>query len=214
MSTRSSPRILPHEILLHVHRQRRRNAVGIDERIVEPLGLKKDLVRVAVRKTLHLVLDRGTVARAPALDRAGKQGRPIEIRRDDVVRARIRPRDRAARAAAAECRRRAPTCVQTVCVARLLLEPRPVDGAAVEPRRRPGFQPALPQADLANLAGQRAARTARPGARPRSRSSPMNMRASRNVPVAITTARHRKRATARLDARDSAAADDQTEALR
>ena len=44
--------------------------------------------------------------------------------------------------------------VQASRVARLLLEPRPVDRAAVEPRRRPGLEPPLPQADLADLVGQ------------------------------------------------------------
>src|ERR687898_29263 len=42
-----------------------------------------------------------------------------------------------------------------VRIARLLLEPRPVDGPAVEPRRGAGLEPALAEADLAQLASER-----------------------------------------------------------
>ena len=98
-----------HEVALNVGRQRGRNAVGIDERIVEPLGLEEDLVAVAVGEALHLVLDRRAIARPPALDRAGEQRRAVEVRADDVVRALVGPGDRAARAAARERRRRART---------------------------------------------------------------------------------------------------------
>ena len=95
--------------LLNVRRKRRRNAVGIDQRVVEALRLEEDLVSVTVREALHLVLDRRAIARPAPLDRAGKQGRTVEIRLDDLVRrARWCARWRST-AAAAERHRRAPT---------------------------------------------------------------------------------------------------------
>src|SRR5689334_4116342 len=121
--------------------------------VVEPLRLKEDLVRVARRKALHLVLDRRAITRPPALDRARKQRRTVEIGADDLVRLFGRACDRAAQLhrsnAVIECR-----YGPWLRVARLLLQSYPVDRASIEPRRRSRLQPPLAQADLANLRGQ------------------------------------------------------------
>src|SRR4029079_9702856 len=39
-------------------------------------------------------------------------------------------------------------------VARLLLQPRPIDRAAIQPGRRPGLEAALAQSEVENLAGE------------------------------------------------------------
>ena len=56
---------------LHFLRQRGRDSVRVDRGIVEPLGLEKDLVTVALAEADDLVLDRGAVARSAARDLAG-----------------------------------------------------------------------------------------------------------------------------------------------
>ena len=53
------------ERLLHVCRKRSRYAVGIDQGIIQPLRLEENLMGVAIGEALHLVLDRGTIARSP-----------------------------------------------------------------------------------------------------------------------------------------------------
>ena len=53
---------------LHLFRQRGRNAVGIDRRVVESFRLQKDLMSVAVAEADDLVLDRRAIARSGALD--------------------------------------------------------------------------------------------------------------------------------------------------
>src|SRR6478672_1309744 len=147
------PRNAAHELRLHLRRERGRYAIRIDEVTVQSLRLEKNLVRVAIGKALHLVLDRRAIAGAPALDRAGKQRRTVEVGSDDVVGARARPRDRATKL------RRANAVIERAHapdprIARLFLEPRPVDRPSVEPRRRPRLQSPLAQADLADLSRQ------------------------------------------------------------
>ena len=70
---------------LHLLRQRGRDAVRIDRRIVEPLGLEKDLVPVALAEAHDLVLDRRAIARSAALDLPGIHRRAMHIVADDLV---------------------------------------------------------------------------------------------------------------------------------
>ena len=106
---------------------------------------------VAVAEAVDLVLDRRTVARPDAARsrrRTAASGRAIA--RMIVVRARVGPGDRAeelGRRAALAHRRHRPVAV----VGRLPLERRPVDRAAVEPRRRAGLEPRQRQAERAQL---------------------------------------------------------------
>src|SRR6478672_7993852 len=89
------------ELVLDVRRERGRNAVRIDQRIVQALGLEENLVRVAIREALYL-----------ALDRTSEQRRPIEILPNDVVRPLVRSSNGAAQlprpSSIVECRH-APT---------------------------------------------------------------------------------------------------------
>ena len=66
-----------HERLLHVERQAGRNAVRVDLMRIEAFGLDEDLVRCLVGEAHDLVLDRGAIARADALDHAGEHRRAI-----------------------------------------------------------------------------------------------------------------------------------------
>ena len=63
-----------HELPLHIERQARGDAVRVDLVSAEPFGLDEDLVRALVGEPEYLVLDRWTVARAYALDRAREHG--------------------------------------------------------------------------------------------------------------------------------------------
>ena len=73
---------------LHVLGQRGRDAVRIDGRIVQPLGLEEDLVAVAIGEAMDLVLDRRAVTRPDAADFPGEKRRAVEIGADDLVGAR------------------------------------------------------------------------------------------------------------------------------
>ena len=92
---RSRPGIVATSALLHLARQRSRDAVGIDRRIVEPFGLKENLVAVAFAEPHDLVLDRRTIARPAAADLAGIHRRAMHIFADDPVRRRVRAGDAA-----------------------------------------------------------------------------------------------------------------------
>jgi hypothetical protein len=56
------------ERLLDLGRQRGRDAIWIDRVVIEAFGLEEDLVGRAVGEADDLVLDRGAIARADALD--------------------------------------------------------------------------------------------------------------------------------------------------
>src|SRR3546814_7565334 len=75
--------------------QRRRDPVWIHRRIVETFRLQEDLMLAAIGKTHHLVLDRGTVARADGLNLARVQRRPVEVLPDQSVACRRGLRDMA-----------------------------------------------------------------------------------------------------------------------
>ena len=133
------PRDRPQHRFLRLPRQRGRDAVRVDRVVVEPLGLEKDLVPLALGKAHDLVLDRRTIARADAGDLARIHRRAVEIGANDGMRRRGRHCDVAddlrrldAVGHEREGRRRV--------VAGLHIEPGPVYRAAVEPRRRAGLE--------------------------------------------------------------------------
>jgi hypothetical protein len=138
---------------LHIGGKRSRDAVRIDEEVVEPLRFEKYLMPVAVGKAVDLVLDRRAIARARCADRAREQRRAIEIRRDDRMRPGVGPRD------CAENLGHRPRAVPRGtgparalgAVRWLFVEPRPVDRPTVEPRRRSGLEPRHRQFGAAQL---------------------------------------------------------------
>ena len=138
---------------LHVQGQAGGNAVGIDLRAVQALGLQKNLMPFPLGKAGHLVLNGGAVTRAYALDHAGEQRRAVEAAADDFVGAAAGPGDMAgnlgqdrAGAVKTECRRRR--------VAALFLQAGKVDGRAQKSRGGAGFQAAQFQAQSAQAAGK------------------------------------------------------------
>ncbi len=132
--------------MLHVLRQRGRDAVRIDGVVVEALGLEKDLMTAAFLEAHDLVLDRGTVAGAYALDGARVHRGAREIALDDGVGRGARMGD-----AADDLRRRDPVGEKREgpgrVVAVLHFEPVPANGAAVEAGRGAGLEPAHVKAE-------------------------------------------------------------------
>ena len=133
------------ERLLHLGGQGGREAVRIDRRVVEALGLEEDLVRVAISEPDDLILDRGAIARPTALNPAGIHGGAMDIVGDDAVRLGRRTRDVAVDLRRRNCRRQRRKRLRRV-VAGLCFEHRKVDGRSVETRRRARLQPSQPQA--------------------------------------------------------------------
>ncbi len=131
---------------LNLFRQRGRDAVGIDRGVVEPFRLQEDLVAVAIAEPDDLVLDRGTIARTAALDLAGIHRRAMHVGPDHFMGRRRRPGD-----PALDLRRRDPVGHDRErlrrIVAGLHFDRRPVDGRAIEPRRRAGLQSSERKAD-------------------------------------------------------------------
>src|SRR5258707_1352676 len=70
---------------LHIEGQTGGDAVGIDFVRIQTFGFGKDLVRLLVRESHHLILDRRAVARANAFDQPGEQGRARGGGTNDVV---------------------------------------------------------------------------------------------------------------------------------
>ena len=113
---------------------------------VEAFGLEEELVLLLVGEADDLVFDRRAVARADGVDLPRVHRRARDVFADDAQRLRRGVGDVAAdlalgnlAGAEAEGRR--------LGVAGLLLEARPVDGAAVEARRGSGLEPAAAQAE-------------------------------------------------------------------
>ena len=74
-----------HQPLLHIDGKRGADAVGVDLVRMERLRLEEDVVRGAVRKPHHLVLDRGTVARAARFDLTAVHRGPVQVGPDQLV---------------------------------------------------------------------------------------------------------------------------------
>src|ERR1700740_1499595 len=71
---------------LDLFRQRGRDAVGIDRRVIEALGLEEKLVAVARAEADDFVLDRGAIARTAARNLPRIHRRAMYILADDPVR--------------------------------------------------------------------------------------------------------------------------------
>ena len=147
------PRNGAQERLLHFGRQRGGNAVGIDGVVVEALGLEEDLVPGPAREPHHLVLDRGAIARADAVDLARVHRCPVQVGADDGVRGLRRGGDAAFDLRVGDPLREEREGHGRV-VAGLHLHAGPVDGARREPRRRAGLQPAEPQIECQQALGE------------------------------------------------------------
>ena len=132
--------------------------------IVEPFRLQKNLMAVALAEFDDLVFDRRTIARAAARDLSGIHRRAMHVGADDLVRRFDRARDAAFDLRIVDARRQHRERLRRI-VAGLHLEAGPIDGAAIEPRRRAGFQTAEGEAE----SFQRASKVPSPALRRRGR---------------------------------------------
>ena len=131
---------------LHLDRQRGAHAVDVDLVRVQALGLEEELVHFLVGKLDDLVFDRRAIARPDRLDLPAVHGRAMHVLADDAMRLRRGERDVAGHLLVVM--RHAPGAEaegRGIFVAGLHRELRPVDAAAVEPRRRAGLQAAAAQ---------------------------------------------------------------------
>ncbi len=108
-----------------------------------------------VGEAVDLVLDGRAVARPHPFDHPGKHGRTFETRADDVVGARVGMGDPARQLARMHGATAEEGKYGSRIIARLFLAFRPVDAAAVETRRRAGFQAAYRQVELAQAMRER-----------------------------------------------------------
>ena len=83
------PHHAAHQVVLDVKRQAGGDAIGVVLVGAQALGLQKNLVAFLVGKAVDLVLHAGAIARAHALDGAGKHGAAVKAAADDFVGARI-----------------------------------------------------------------------------------------------------------------------------
>src|SRR5262245_51696073 len=75
-----------HEGKLDFLGQRGLDPIGIDRVVIQPLGLEKNLVSVAIPEPNDLVLDRGAIARPSARDLPRIHGRAVDIGPDQIMR--------------------------------------------------------------------------------------------------------------------------------
>ena len=125
---------------------------------------------LAIGEADDLVLDRGAIARANALDLPGIHRRAVEIGADQSMARRRGPGNEAADLRDANFIRQKRKRLRRI-IARLRLEAGPVDGLAIEPRRRAGLQPPHGKADPVQAVRQADCRrlidtAARPGIEP------------------------------------------------
>ncbi len=125
---------------LHLLRQGGRDAIRIDGRIVEPFRLEENLMPVALAEAHDLVLDRRAVARAAARDLARIHGRAMDVVANDAMGRLVGAGDAALDLGLCDALGQRRERLGRL-VARLHLDRAPVDGAAIEPRRRPGLEP-------------------------------------------------------------------------
>ena len=138
---------------LDVLGERRGDAVGINGGIVQAFRLKKDAVAVAVAEPHHLVLDGRAVAGTGRLDLPRIEGRAMKVFADQLVGVGRRRGDGAIDLwrldTPGEERERLGRIV-----ALLNLKATPVDGAAIEPGRRPRLHTAEGEAEAFEGIGQ------------------------------------------------------------
>src|SRR5262249_35639271 len=117
----------------------RRNAIGIDRVVVKSFRLQENLMALAIGKAHDFVLNRRAVTRANALNLPVIDGSLMLVGEDQLVRRWRRVRD-----AAGDLRRIDPGGEERNrlrrIVAGLELQALPIDGPAIEARRRPGLQ--------------------------------------------------------------------------
>jgi len=134
---------------LHINRQRSAHAVDIDFVGVQPLGFQKKLVRQLVGKLDDLVFNRRAIPRPRRLNLSAIHRRAMHVLANDAMRLFRRKSD-----IAGHLRLVMRNSMRTkaegrgIRIARLLFKARPVDGASVQPRRRPGLKPASAQPQL------------------------------------------------------------------
>jgi hypothetical protein len=104
---------------------------------------------------MDLVFDGRAVARANPLDDAGEHRRAVQAAANDVVGTLVGVGDPAARLARMDRLRAHEGEDRWRRIAGLLDQPRKIDGAAVDSRRRPGLQPADGQGELTQARRQR-----------------------------------------------------------
>ena len=123
---------------LHFHGQRGGHAVDVDLVGVQAFGLEEELVLRLVGEFDDFVFDGWAVARADALNAARVHGRAMHVFADEAERLRRGEGD-----VAGDLRLNNLLCAEAegrgIGVAGLLFEHLPVDGAAVEARRRAGL---------------------------------------------------------------------------
>ncbi len=136
------------DLPLHLHRQRGGHAVDVDLVRVQALGLEEELVLRLVGELDDLVFDGWAIARADALDAARVHGRAVHVLADEAQRLRRGEGD-----VAADLRLHDLLCAEAegrgIGVAGLLFERLPMDGPAVEARRRSGLESASAKAESA-----------------------------------------------------------------
>src|SRR5690349_4626696 len=121
--------------------------------IIETFRLEEDLMAITIREALHLVFNGRTVTRPPPLDGSREQRRAVEVHPNDIVGSLVRPRDGAGELRDSRAIVERGHCPM-VGVAGLRLQPSPVDGPAIEPRRRPCLQPSLRKSEFLHLTGK------------------------------------------------------------
>src|SRR4029077_333651 len=134
---------------LNIDGQRCTHPVDVNFMCVQPFGLEKKLVLELVGELHDFVFDGGTISWSDRLDLAAVHRGAVDVFADDAMRLFGRERDVAghltvvmgdAQGAEAEGR--------GIEIAGLRFEARPIDGASVEPRRRPGLQAAAAEPEF------------------------------------------------------------------
>src|SRR5436309_1804681 len=144
-----------HEFKLDLLGHARREPVDVDLRRLPALGLDEDMVRFAVGKLHHLVLDRGAVARTGAADLARVERREVEMVADHAVGARVGAGEVAEELIELELFRPVGERLRRV-VAWLRGHGVPVDRVAMEARRGAGLKAPALEPQLGQALAQRA----------------------------------------------------------
>src|SRR5580704_7756146 len=151
-----------HDLRLHFHGQRGGHAVDVDLVRVQSLGLEEELVLRLVGKLDDLVFDRWAITRTDGLNLPRVHRRTGDILANDAQRLRRGVRDVARNLALRELAG-AKTERSGIGITGLRFETAPVDGAAIEARRRSGLEPASAQTEtLQSLTKQNGGRLAAP----------------------------------------------------
>src|SRR5439155_8895759 len=120
----------------------------------EALGLEEDLMARLAGKAMNLVLDRRAITRTDPLDDAGKHRRAIDRPANNLVRALVGMRDPARQLRGMHVAPAEEGKHRLRAVTGLLGQHAEIDAAAIEARRRAGFEPSDRQLQLAQAGGQ------------------------------------------------------------